>query len=159
VAAGQLRVWLRGHTGDVTGIAFLKGGDRLVSVSRDSTLRLWDVATGKQVCKRETGVEWSFDVHPLPDGKTVAVGVEDRSVTKVDLWDLNGGPSRRVPGTSDDLMGFDVSRDGTSLAVAEGAYVVLRDLATGKELAKLASQAGQRFFKVTFAPDGKRLAA
>ncbi|KAG8918239.1 hypothetical protein FRC02_002514 [Tulasnella sp. 418] len=46
---------LQGHTGDVVYMAFSPDGDRIVSGSLDTTVRLWDVARGFLVhqCERE----------------------------------------------------------------------------------------------------------
>ena len=40
--------WLRGHAGNVTGVAFDPEGTRLATSGFDSTVRLWDMATGEE---------------------------------------------------------------------------------------------------------------
>ncbi|MGD2076853.1 MAG: LuxR C-terminal-related transcriptional regulator, partial [Chloroflexota bacterium] len=39
---------LRGHAGNVTGVAFTPGGDQLATSGIDATVRLWDMADGEQ---------------------------------------------------------------------------------------------------------------
>jgi len=47
-ATGELRR-LEGHAGEVTAVAFSSDGTRIASGSWDRTLRLWDVASGREI--------------------------------------------------------------------------------------------------------------
>ena len=44
-ASGQKRYTLAGHTGELISASFSVGGERILSLSRDGTARLWDIAT------------------------------------------------------------------------------------------------------------------
>ncbi len=44
---------LRGHTAAVTSVAFSPDGKQIISGSMDNTLRLWDVASGKELKRFE----------------------------------------------------------------------------------------------------------
>jgi len=64
-----------GHTGDVTGLAFLPGGASLVSSSEDKTIRQWSVATGAET--RSYGgaaVGVLYCVAASPGGQYLAAG-------------------------------------------------------------------------------------
>lgn len=84
--AGGQYVWeLRGHTASVEKLSWdPTHSDRLVSVSLDRTLRLWDYRTGRQL--------WSIDLaSPLincaysPCGGYVVVGTRDDVISVIDL--------------------------------------------------------------------------
>jgi WD40 repeat protein len=51
----QSRMVLRGHTDEVTSVAFAPDGMLLASSSKDGTVRLWDCSTGKEVARLQGG--------------------------------------------------------------------------------------------------------
>jgi WD40 repeat protein len=59
----------------------------LALAGRDGTLHLWDFTTGKVQATRQEGVLGFQVVAFSPEGKTLATGGIDRSVT---LWDVGG---------------------------------------------------------------------
>ena len=40
---------LRGHSGDVTSVAYSPDGKHIVSGSRDNTVKIWDAQSGEEV--------------------------------------------------------------------------------------------------------------
>jgi WD40 repeat protein/dimeric dUTPase (all-alpha-NTP-PPase superfamily) len=68
-----------GHTGKVHSLTFTPDGQRLISVSEDKSIRVWNVANGEMVTKYESqigdGYEGMFYASALsPNGKYLAVG-------------------------------------------------------------------------------------
>ncbi len=69
----------QGHSGKVHNLIFTPDGNRLISISEDKTIRIWNVQTGEQVKKFESqigdGYEGMLYASALsPDGKFLAVG-------------------------------------------------------------------------------------
>ena len=78
---GDIRLWdrekglhvLRGHTGRVTCVRFVRRGDRVLSASVDGTVRLWSCLTGQTVFTIRPG----FPVHSCavsPNGRCCFLG-------------------------------------------------------------------------------------
>ncbi len=77
---------LSGHTNAVSSVAFSPDGKTLASGSRDSTIRLWDIASGNQKGQPLTGhTDSVYSVAWSPDGKTLASGSWDKTIR---LWDV-----------------------------------------------------------------------
>ena len=81
---------LKGHTDSVDSVAVSPDGKTLASGSFDKSIKLWDVASGKNTAtlkghdKIVNNVAFS-SVAFSPDGKTLASGSADETIK---LWDL-----------------------------------------------------------------------
>jgi WD40 repeat protein len=109
---GEVRQF-NGHTECVQGVAFFKDGRRFASCGWDRTLRVWDVATGKELARLERH-DHNFDCLALcPDQRHVLSGGFDRTFR---LWDLKTGK---------ELHRFEGANRFASLAVSpDGRWVV-----------------------------------
>jgi WD40 repeat protein len=77
---------LGGRGGWVTALAFSPDGKTLASAGYSGTVRLWDVATRRQIGNPiQTGPYPVYSVAFSPDGKTLASGSFDETVR---LWDV-----------------------------------------------------------------------
>ncbi|MBQ2787165.1 MAG: PD40 domain-containing protein [Bacteroidaceae bacterium] len=77
---------LTGHTDCVESVAFSPDGKRIVSGSIDKTIRIWDVATGKQIGEPLIGHTYTvLSVAFSPDGKRIVSGSSDNTIR---IWDF-----------------------------------------------------------------------
>src|SRR5205807_10031478 len=93
-ATGKLRHTLAGHRGhsSVTALAFTPDSKTLISTGRiDPSVRLWDVAGGKEVARLPVETYDGASVAVCGRGKTLAVGGDNHVVR---LWQLSGKGTR-----------------------------------------------------------------
>ena len=80
-----------GHLGDVYHVTFSGDGSRLASGGGDQTARIWNLASGRQICVcsgHTHDVNW---VDFSPDGTLLATASEDCSIK---VWDAATGKER-----------------------------------------------------------------
>jgi WD40 repeat protein len=76
-ATGRLSGEFRGHTGLVSGLAYMPDGRYLVSSSRDRTVRIWDTATGRALAVLRGHPALIHALAMSPDGALFASGGDD----------------------------------------------------------------------------------
>jgi WD40 repeat protein len=128
--------------------------DQVLAAATPAALKLWDVATGKQLLQLSGRLACpTFS----PDGKVLATSEKDA----IDLWDRRTGKRiRRLQGHGSWLMPDLVfSRDGKMLASASRDHTVgLWDTATGKPLQHLEGHRGA-VITLAFSLDSRSLAS
>jgi WD40 repeat protein len=85
VAARREKLTLKGHTGQVTAVAFSPDGRHLVTGSWDGTVRLWDPATGSERERFDWGVGRVLCLAFDRDGQRLAAGGDKGTVA---VWDV-----------------------------------------------------------------------
>jgi hypothetical protein len=87
VPVGEIRKFV-GHTNYVQRAVFSRDGKRILSASADSTMRLWDMATGKQLRIFQGHTQGVLGVALSPDGKRALSGSFDGSIRE---WATDSG--------------------------------------------------------------------
>ncbi|HTU22763.1 MAG TPA: WD40 repeat domain-containing protein [Gemmataceae bacterium] len=148
-----------GHRSPITCLSFSPDGRTLVSASARGSVRLWDVATAKELrVFREPAAMVSAVVFS-PDGRRIACG-DRRNV--VQIWDAATGaevgrfslPAPKKKPFFENIERLIFSPDGKSLAIGGKAGLFLWESAT-KKPPRLLSTRADVALPLTFSSDGR----
>jgi WD40 repeat protein/beta-lactamase regulating signal transducer with metallopeptidase domain len=133
------------HGAEVNFVAFGPGGKTLLTAGRDNTIRLWELATGKEI--RRFAPPKPVPVKP-PEGKDKKKPDQNEVVMQLMAGGGNEGGNARIA----------VTADGKTLAVSRGNVIQLYNIETGEALRQIQGQA-KGYNGLLFSPDSKTLAA
>jgi WD40 repeat protein len=106
---------LRGHTNNVTGVAFSPDGATLATASYDGSVRLWSARTGRPLRECKGHTDHVYSVAFSSDGR-LATASADRTAR---LWDSRTGQQLlEIEGHPEGVSGVALSSDGTTLVTA-----------------------------------------
>src|SRR5262249_11970587 len=102
-------------------------GKTLASGSQDTTIKLWDVETGKEKSTLHGHINPVYSIAFSPDGKILASGSHDKTVK---LWDVaTEREQATLIGHTDAVMSVTFSPDGKFLATLSNGQIRLWDVA------------------------------
>jgi WD40 repeat protein len=141
------------HPGPVGRVTFSPDGKMLVS-SSEFTVCGWDVTSGKELVRlNDRGFHSFGDVFFVKDSQILVTHDRGNKLVFTDI--VSGKDVRTIRGERGlAIPNFALSSNGKLLAYSSGNLrIILIDLATGKELARIANGNGP----YRFSPDGKSL--
>jgi hypothetical protein len=152
VETGLIRTFA-GHTAQVQSVAFSPDGHGALSGSKDKTVKLWDVATGKEMRSFTEHADPVMSVAFSPDGRNALSGSLDKTLK---LWDVATAKEiRTFAGHTNFVTWVAFSPDGlTALSGSFDKTLKLWDVATAKEIRTFAGHSNG-VTSVAFSPDGR----
>jgi len=158
VAAQSVEVFAQlGHSGMIQSVAFSPDGRHIISGSGggDDTIKLWDVATGREIRTFSGHKSYVSSVAFSPDGKQIISGSYDNTIK---LWDTaTGREIRTFSGHTDSVSSAAFSPDGKQIiSGSRDKTIKLWDAATGREIRTFSGHTDS-VSSVTFSHDGRQM--
>ena len=146
---------LEGHESIVTSVAFSPDATRIVSGSKDKTLKLWDAMTGQELRTLEGHVGGVSSVAFSPDGQRIVSGSHDQTLK---VWHAETGQDiLTLKGHENMVNTVAFSPDGKRIASGSNDRTVkVWDLEAGNETLSLNGHS-RPVQSVSFSPDGNRI--
>jgi WD40 repeat protein/class 3 adenylate cyclase len=174
-ASGELLHTLSGHSGWARGLDFSPDGLLLATGGDDGAVKLWEVSTGRELATLQAHVHQESGFYKgvmglafSPDGQHLATTGTDGAARVWDVASLLDGDLSigeellSLEGHNPDEWITDVaySPDGSVLATSShDDKIIVWEAATGQPLWVISDNPPRDYWRVTFSPDGHRLAA
>ncbi|WPB73808.1 TIR domain-containing protein [Archangium violaceum] len=146
---------LVGHAAGVNGCAVTPDGRRVVSVSDNRTLQVWELETGRALVTLGGHRHWVNGCAVTPDGRRAVSASRD---TTLKVWELETGRElATLQGHTYWVNGCAVTPDGRRVVSASGDTTLkVWELETGRELATLKGHT-ESVNGCAVTPDGRRV--
>ena len=148
---------LEGHSNLVNSVAYSPNGQQLASASEDSTIKIWNVSSGK-LLKTLTGHSDGVNsVAYSPNGQQLASASNDKTIK---IWNVSSGKLlKTLTGHSSEVYSVAYSPNGQQLASASADNTIkIWDVSSGKLLKSLTGHSIQ-VYSVAYSRDGQQLAS
>lgn len=150
-----------GHSGKVFNVLYTPDGSRIISVSEDKSIRVWDAGSGELLNKYEseigTGPKGMLYTSAItPDGNILAVSgypVDDDADNYIIFIDLNSGKQvSTAVGHKNVINSLDFTGDGKFLASGsdDGTVLIWQFLGKGETKSVHSIDVGSRVAKLSF---------
>ncbi|AOC52490.1 tolB protein precursor [Microcystis aeruginosa NIES-2481] len=148
---------LTDHSTVVSSVVYSPDGRYLANGGWDKTIKIWEVATGKQLRTLTGHSDPVLSVVYSPDGRYLASGSDDNTIK---IWEVATGKQlRTLTGHSVSVWSVVYSPDGRYLASGSAdKNIKIWEVATGKELRTLTGHSSG-VNSVVYSPDGRYLAS
>jgi len=168
---GSVRLWSVAPDGALTparefpesidsafAVAFSPDSAKLAAAGADRAVRVWEVATGKDLLTIEDHADWVFDIAWSPDGKRLATASRDKTSKVFDAEKKE--VLATFPGHGDIVYCVSFAPDGKSVASGgnDNQVRVWNPDEDGKQT-RVVGGFGGAVFRLAFGPDGKTLVA
>ncbi len=146
------------HDGAVYSVSYSPDGSKIVSGSRDRTIRIWDAETGQELKRMKLGRWWAWvsSVNFSPDGSKVVSGSCDATLR---IWDAETGQElKRMKLGKWWAWVYSVSFSPDGRKIVSGAWdktICIWDAETGQELKRMMHDSA--VYSVSFSPDGSKI--
>jgi tetratricopeptide (TPR) repeat protein len=107
---------LKGHTQRVSAVTITPDGKKIVSVSDDQTIRVWDFA-GNELIKLTADDGKILSVAIAPDGEKIVSGSENGMIR---VWDFDGNKLKEFKGHNAEVLSLAITPDGQK--IVSGSY-------------------------------------
>jgi len=150
---GLLRT-LTGHARSVTAVAVTPDGQRAVSASSDSTLKVWDLSSGRELRTLTGHTNEVTAVAVTPDGQRAVSASRDKTLK---VWELASGRElRTLTGHTDVVTAVAVTPDGQcAVSASYDKTLKVWELASERELRTLTGHTNN-VWGVAITPDGQQ---
>ncbi|XRB03834.1 EF-hand domain-containing protein [Pycnococcus provasolii] len=146
---------MQGHDESVSSASYSADGTRIVSASRDKTVRVWDATTGACISVLEGHSGWVNSASYSADGTRIVSASSDKTVR---VWDATTGACMSVlKGHSLKVLSASYSANGTRIVSASmDKSVRVWDAATGACLSVLEGHS-REVTSASYSADGTRI--
>ncbi|MGA1839684.1 MAG: hypothetical protein ACMUIU_03580 [bacterium] len=146
---------LAGHTDDVNIVRFSPDGRRIVTVSHDKTIRIWNVADGKQIHVLKGHTAFISTLAFSGDGKHIVTASFDKTAR---IWEVHTGMQVQIlEGHKDFISYAEFSPNGEQVVTASWDKTArIWDVFTGNELHALEGHT-ESLSNARFLPSGEQV--